>query len=79
MRTVLYAIAGACAFYAFGALLYITILPMVTTKLTMNGQPIIWAGVTIGLSKGAEVAPLAIALAVIPLCLAFAYDRSNRI
>jgi uncharacterized membrane protein len=78
MRRALYVVAAVCAIYAFGLLLYISIPPFFTTKVAINGQPMIWAEVSIGLSKSAEVAPLAIALAIVPLCLAFAYDRAER-
>lgn len=67
MRLFLY---GVATFFAFLGLL-VLILPIVTTLQNLrNGL-----GALVLARVAMETAPLALALAVIPLCIAFAYDQ----
>jgi len=69
MRTILYFIACICAIFAFALLLY----PIVSSlgKFRDGFALLMTASIV------SQVAPIAIALAVIPLCLAFAFDRAS--
>lgn len=67
MRLFLYGIASFCGFIALALLLF----PIVTGLQNLdNGFAALFS---VGLA--ANLAPFAVALAVIPLCIAFAFDR----
>jgi hypothetical protein len=68
-------LATICALYAFMLLLYTAISPVLTTQMSINNQLVPFAGVSIGLSRASNIAPFTIALTIIPMCIALAYDK----
>jgi hypothetical protein len=69
MAKIMYMLAGSCAMFALALLLH----PIFTNLDNLRDG--IGALLTLGLVN--SVAPLAIALAVIPLCIAIAFDRMS--
>jgi hypothetical protein len=67
MRNFLYAFASLCAIFAFILLLAPAVSGIAGGRSLLTGF--------LGISLSGGVAPFTTALAVIPLCIAFAYDR----
>ena len=70
MRQFLYGVATFCGFIA----LILLIVPIIGSLGNLRGGPDAIASLIV-LSLSLRLAPFALALAVIPLCIAFAYDK----
>lgn len=70
MRTFFYSLAAICAILAFSIFLY----PIVTSLDRLRDG---WAAlITFGMMT--SIVPITVALAVIPLCIAVAFDLATR-